>query len=414
MVEVPGSKSVTNRALVLAAVAEGPSRIRQPLRARDTKLMVRALKSLGVSIRRVDDDWFVTPKPLQGKAHVDVGLAGTVMRFVPPVAALARGDVRFDGDPRARVRPMSEIIEALETLGAQIDDDGRGTLPFTIRGQGALPGGRVRLDAGASSQFVSALLLSGARYDAGVRVEHRGGPVPSMPHIRMTVSMLRESGVDVAADDEDPTRATWTVQPGPVRALDRLVEPDLSNAGPFLAAAMVTAGRVRVPGWPLVTTQAGDALRAVFTDMGATTELDEGGLTLTGPQQLAPLDVDLHDVGELTPVLAAVCALADGTSRLRGIGHLRGHETDRLLALATELTALGADVAEKGDGLRIRPRPLHGGVVRTYDDHRMATAAAVLGLVVPGIEVEDVATTTKTMPDFVDRWTSMLAGSASA
>ncbi len=416
VVRVPGSKSLTNRALLLAALADGPSTVSGALRARDTVLMGKALASLGAGIDGLTGDAAirVTPGPLVGPAHVDCGLAGTVMRFVPPVAALADGDIRFDGDPRARVRPMGGVIEALEALGVEIDDDARRTLPFTVKGTGAVRGGDVALDASASSQFVSALLLSAARFDEGVLIRHQGGPVPSMPHIDMSVELLREHGVTVEVDAADPTRATWRVLPGPLRALDRAVEPDLSNAAPFLAAAVVTGGSVTIPGWPTRTTQAGDALRDLLARMGAEVTLDERGLTVRGTGSLDGLDADLGDVGELTPVLAAVCAVAGSPSRLRGIAHLRGHETDRLAALAREITRLGGSVEETDDGLRITPKPLHGGVFETYDDHRMATAGAVLGLVVPGVEVVDVATTGKTLPDFVGMWASMLAGGSAA
>ncbi|MFN8157623.1 MAG: 3-phosphoshikimate 1-carboxyvinyltransferase [Candidatus Nanopelagicales bacterium] len=410
VVEVPGSKSLTNRALLLAALADGPSTVSGALRARDTVLMGRALASLGAGLDGLesDGDVRVVPAPLRGPAHVDCGLAGTVMRFVPPVAGLAAGDVRFDGDPRARVRPMDVVIRSLEQLGVDVDDDGRGTLPFTVKGSGSVRGGVVEIDASASSQFVSALLLSGARFDEGVTIRHRGGSLPSMPHVAMSVQMLREHGVVVDVDDADPRAATWRVHPGPVRALDRVVEPDLSNAAPFLAAALVTGGRVTVPAWPARTTQAGDALRDLLAAMGAEVVLDSDGLTVSGTGTVVGLDADLHDVGELTPVLAVACAVASSPSRLRGIGHLRGHETDRLDALAREINALGGDVEQKADELVIRPKPLHGGRFETYDDHRMATAGAVLGLVVPGVEVVDVATTAKTLPQFVALWDSML------
>jgi len=410
VVTVPGSKSLTNRALVLAALADGPSVITGALRARDTVLMGRAVAALGTGVDGLGSDgpMRVTPGALTGSAHVDCGLAGTVMRFVPPAAALAGGDVRFDGDPRARVRPMGAVIEALEALGVEIDDDGRRTLPFTVKGAGGVRGGEVTLDASASSQFVSGLLLSSARYDEGLVVRHRGRALPSMPHVDMSVDLLREHGVTVDVDASDPTAATWRVHPGPIRALDRSVEPDLSNAAPFLAAAVVTGGSVRVPGWPQHTTQAGDALRGLLAQMGAHVTLDEQGLTVSAGDSLLGLDADLRDVGELTPVLAAMCALASTPSHLRGVAHLRGHETDRLAALATEITRLGGDVDELPDGLVIRPRPLRGALVETYDDHRMATAAAVLGLAVPGVEIVDVATTGKTLPDFVAMWTAML------
>ncbi|WP_460447624.1 3-phosphoshikimate 1-carboxyvinyltransferase [Angustibacter aerolatus] len=416
-VRLPGSKSITNRALLLAALAEGPSRLGAPLRSRDTLLMAEALRELGA---RIDDEhdltasptdegrgsWLVIPGPLAGDVAVDAGLAGTVMRFLPPAAALAHGPVLFDGDEGMRRRPIGPLLGALRGLGVDVDDEHRGAPPFTVLGRGTVPGGSVTIDASDSSQFVSGLLLSGARYDAGVTVHHDGAPVPSQPHLDMTVALLRSVGVVV----DDGTASTWRVEPGPVRPLDLDVEPDLSNAAPFLAAAAVTGGTVRVPGWPRRTTQPGDVLREVLTAMGADVRLDDDALTVTGGGTVGGVDVDLHDVGELTPVIAALAAVASGPSRLRGIAHLRGHETDRLAALAHELTALGGDVTETADGLSIRPRPLHGGPFGTYRDHRMAMAAAVVGLVVPGVGIEDVDTTAKTLPGFTGRWTAMLAG----
>ncbi|MGN6251740.1 MAG: 3-phosphoshikimate 1-carboxyvinyltransferase [Marmoricola sp.] len=402
-VQLPGSKSLTNRALVLAALAEGPSTVRRALRSRDTELMAAALRALGATVETSGPDWRVTPGPLAGDAQVDCGLAGTVMRFVPPVAALARGDVAFDGDPHARTRPMGEVLTALRDLGATVDDDGRGALPFVVRGRGAVRGGRVVLDASASSQFISALLLAGARYDEGVDVLHDGKPVPSLPHLDMTVACLRQHGVEV--DDEEPNR--WRVHPGPVGAVDVTIEPDLSNAAPFLMLALTSGGTVTVPGWPRATTQAGDALRDLLARMGGKVELTDHGLTVSGTGELHGIDVDLHDLGELTPALAALCALADSPSHLRGIAHIRGHETDRLTALATELGGLGADVTERPDGLEVRPGRLHGGPFRTYADHRMAHAAVVLGAAVPGVLVEDVATTAKTFPGFAEVWAGL-------
>jgi len=405
VVRVPGSKSLTNRALVLAALAEGPSSLRQPLRARDTLLMAAALRALGTEI--VDGPggaWRVTPRPLTGPAELDCGLAGTVMRFVPPVAALARGDVRLDGDPRARERPVGPVLTALRALGADIDDGGRATLPVTVHGRDGLPGGRCVLDASSSSQFVSALLLAAARYERGVIVAHNGPPVPSQPHIAMTVAMLRAAGVVV----DDSAAHRWEVEPGPIAARDVDIEPDLSNAAPFLAAALVTGGRITVPSWPATTTQAGDALRELLTGMGATCDLSAAGLAVRGDGLIRGLDANLRDVGELTPVLVALAALADTSSRFRGIAHLRGHETDRLAALAAEVNRLGGDAAQTEDGLIIRPRPMHGGVWDSYADHRMATAGAVVGLAVPGVEVADVATTNKTLPDFPGMWARML------
>ena len=404
VVTLPGSKSLTNRAVVIAALAAAPSRIRGPLYARDTRLMVNGLRALGTSVRSEGDSWLVGPGYLAGPAEVDCGLAGTVMRFLPPVAALADGDVGFDGDPRARQRPVHVLLRALSELGVGIDDNGRGALPFVVQGRTRVRGGSVTMDASASSQYVSGLLLAGARYERGVTVQHVGKPLPSEPHVQMTVEMLRQAGVQV--DDAQPN--TWRVEPGPIGPLEIDIEPDLSNAAPFLAAALVTGGRVVVPSWPKRTTQAGAALPELLSALGGTCRLDPTGLSVQGQGGIRGIDVDLHEVGELTPVLAAVAALADSTSHLRGVAHLRGHETDRLAALAAELTALGGEVDETVDGLTIRPQPLKGGVFRTYADHRMAQAGAVLGLAVDGIEIEDVATTAKTLPDFVGLWSRMV------
>jgi 3-phosphoshikimate 1-carboxyvinyltransferase len=365
--------------------------------------MAGALRAMGTGIEDAGADWLVTPAPLDRDAEVDCGLAGTVMRFVPPVAGLSIGRTSFDGDPHMRTRPMGAVLTALAGLGIEVDDGGRGALPFTVLGHGHVPGGRVVIDASASSQFISALLLAGARYDHGVDVLHEGKPVPSLPHIEMTVSMLRARGVDV--DDSDADR--WTVAPGPVAALDHVIEPDLSNAAPFLALAATTGGRVVVRDWPEQTTQAGDALREILSAMGCHVDRVAEGLQVTGSGSIHGVDLDLHDVGELAPAVAALCALADSPSHLRGIAHIRGHETDRLAALATELGRLGADVVEHPDGLSLRPATLRGGTWRTYADHRMAHAGVILGSAVDGMLVEDVATTSKTFPDFAEFWSSL-------
>lgn len=410
-VALPGSKSLTNRYLVLAAIADEPSRLRSPLRSRDTLLMADALRQLGVAIEDVSAkgpfgaDWIIRPAALHGGVSIDCGLAGTVMRFLPPVAALASGDVIFDGDPRARERPMAPIVTALRDLGIAVDAAGRGNLPITVHARGTVRGGAVQLDASASSQFVSALLLAGARYDEGLTVRHVGPRIPSEPHVTMTVEALRDVGVVV--DDIEPE--TWRIEPGRVGGLDVVVEPDLSNAAPFLAAAAVTGGSITVPGWPQYTTQAGDALRDLLDSMGAEVSLDRDGLNVTGTGELYGLEADLHSAGELAPVMAALAALADSPSHLYGIAHLRGHETDRLQALATELNQLGGNVQETADGLVIKPAQLHGGTFHTYDDHRLATAGAVIGLKVDGVLVENIGTTAKTLPEFTQLWHQMLA-----
>jgi 3-phosphoshikimate 1-carboxyvinyltransferase len=404
-VRIPGSKSETNRALILAALAEGPSTITNGLEARDTVLMRDALRKLGVRITEIGSTWQIDPpSALRAGGTIDCGLAGTVMRFVPPVAALAPGHVKFDGDNQAYTRPMRAMLQALRSLGARSDRD---RLPFTLTGNAELRGGIVNLDASESSQFVSGLLLSGARYVRGVDIRHEGPPIPSLPHIEMTVAMLRERGVDV--DDAEPNR--WIVRPGRIAARDVTIEPDLSNAAPFLAAAAVTGGTVVVPNWPEHSRQPGDRLREILKRFGAEVSLHEGNLRVHGTDHLHGVDLDLQEASELTPVVAAVAALADHTSHIRGVAHIRGHETDRLAALEAELGRLGAHVHQTADGLVIHPRLLGGDLWRTYADHRMAQAGALLGLVVPDVELDDVSCTSKTMPEFVELWTAMIEAS---
>lgn len=413
VVRLPGSKSLTNRELVLAALADGPARVRRPLRARDTLLMADALRALGTTIDDDGDDWVVTPAPLTGGASIDAGLAGTVMRFVPIVAALATGPVRMDGDEHARTRPMRAIVDALRSLGVEVDDDGRGTLPFEVHGTGGVRGGDLEIDASASSQFVSALLLAAPRFEEGLRLRHTGDRVPSMPHIEMTIATLRARGVTVTS----PETGLWVVEPGPIAALDVDIEPDLSNAAPFLAAALLAGGRVTVADWPTATTQVGDHLATILPRYGATATRDERGLTIDGGSgvvggaELPGVDLDLSEGGELSPTIAALAALASAPGRITGIAHLRGHETDRLAALRTELTGLGGRVTELDDGLAFEPAPLHGGAWRAYADHRMATTGALVGLAVPGVEVDDIGTTSKTLPEFPELWAAMLGGS---
>lgn len=405
---LPGSKSVTNRAMVLAALADGRSTVRRPLRSRDTELMAAALRGLGVEVTDTPDgDWLVdgVPGPLTPRTtELDVGNAGTVARFLPPLATLAVGQVRFDGDPRVRERPLGPLLAALRSLGAQLDRVD--ALPVVVSGTGALPGGTVALDASQSSQLVSGLLLSAPRFDAGVTVRHEGGALPSAPHLAMTVEALRAYGAVV--DDAEP--GTWTVSPGALVPRDAVVEPDLSTAAAYLAAPLVAGGSVTVPGWPRRSSQPGAVLPELLEAMGGRVSRTDDSVTVAAGDGLHGIDVDLREASELAMVLTALAALADSPSRITGIGHVRLHETDRLAALSTELNALGGDVRELPDGLEVRPRPLTGRVVRSYDDHRVAMAWAVLGLGVDGVALDDVATTRKTVPDFVGSWTRMLSG----
>jgi 3-phosphoshikimate 1-carboxyvinyltransferase len=407
-VRLPGSKSMTARALVLAALAGEPSVIERPLRARDTELMAAGLRALGVRVDATDDErWRVDPGALRGPARVDVGLAGTIMRSLPPAAALADGTVEFDGDPHARNRPLRPIVEALRSLGVSIEASPAGGLPLTVHGAGLVEGGEAVIDASGSSQFVSGLLLSAPRFTKGLVLRHEGPPVPSAPHLRMTTHMLRAAGVTV--DESVPD--VWAVEPGPVRGRTWVIEPDLSGAAPFFAAAMVTGGAVTLAGWPAGSWQPVARLTELLTAFGAEVTQDEAGLTVRGTGVLRGVTADLAEVSELTPVLSALAALAEGPSELRGVAHIRGHETDRIAALATELGRAGAEVTEFPDGLRIVPRPLRATSFETYADHRMAHAAAVIGLAIPGIALTDVACTSKTLPEFPELWAGLVARS---
>ena len=412
-VTVPGSKSQTNRTLILAALAaaggQGTSTINGALRSRDTDLMIGALRELGIDITGDGPALTVSGSLNPGvEARIDCGLAGTVLRFVPSLAALSTAAVTFDGDAQARARPIAPLLDALRGLGVDITGDG---LPFSVHGRGTVTGGSVHIDASASSQFVSGLLLCGAAFTRGLVVLHTGTSVPSAPHIAMTVTMLRQAGVDV--DDSVPNR--WAVKPGPIAARRWDVEPDLSNAVPFLAAAVVTGGSVRITDWPRASVQPDNTILEILRLTGSTVRQSDSHLEIKGATRYGGFEVDLHDVGELTPSVAALAALATpgSVSRLTGIAHLRGHETDRLAALRTEITALGGDCVETPDGLIITAATLHAGVWHSYADHRMATAGAIVGLRTPGVEVQDIATTAKTLPGFPEMWAQMLSDGGS-
>ena len=405
-INIPGSKSVTNRALVLSALASSPSTLRKGLRSRDTDLMIKALSSLGVKIEIEEDLWKITPAPLMGPAGIDVGNAGTVMRFLPPLASLAKGLISFDGDLRSHQRPLAPVIKALESLGVSIEHQGRYSLPLVINGAGYITGGEVEIDASASSQFLSSLLLVAPLMKQGLRIKNIGRSLPSKPHIEMTIAMLAQYGafVDTSIDNQ------WSVEPTTLSGVDLVIEPDLSNAAVFMAAPILCGGEVIIKDWPKKTTQPGDQLRQIFSEMGGEIDFVDQGLRVRSSGQIRGIDIDLGDVGELTPVIAALASLADSPSYLRGIGHLRLHETDRLSALKNELTALGAEVLEEESALRINPKPMKAGVFHTYEDHRLATAGALIGLAVQGVEVENIETTRKTITDFPALWSQLLNG----
>jgi 3-phosphoshikimate 1-carboxyvinyltransferase len=409
-VTIPGSKSATNRALILAALATTPSRIRKPLSSRDTDLMVKGLQSLGCKIEQIKTDqgfdYQVIPGKLTGPTQIDVGNAGTVMRFLPPIAALATGLIHFDGDERSHQRPIGPVLSALEQLGVSVEHNNKYKLPITINGAGKIKGGTVEIDASASSQFVSALLLVAPATQEGITIKNIGPSLPSAPHIEMTIQMLEKFGTTVQR-----TTSSWSVTPCQLIGQDFVIEPDLSNAAPFMAAAMICGGSVQVSDWPLSTTQPGDQLRSIFTKMGAKVELNASGLTITGSGKIDGIDIDLGDVGELTPSIAAIASLATTPSALRGISHLRLHETDRLAALANEINNLGGSVIEGPGDLVIKPGKMNASQIwRSYEDHRMATAGAIIGLAVEGVIVENIETTQKTLSNFPGMWQGMLDG----
>jgi 3-phosphoshikimate 1-carboxyvinyltransferase len=391
---------------VLSALASSPSTLRKGLRSRDTDLMIKALSSLGVKIEIEEDLWKITPAPLMGPAGIDVGNAGTVMRFLPPLASLAKGLISFDGDLRSHQRPLAPVIKALESLGVSIEHQGRYSLPLVINGAGYITGGEVEIDASASSQFLSSLLLVAPLMKQGLRIKNIGRSLPSKPHIEMTIAMLAQYGavVDTSIDNQ------WSVKPTTLSGVDLVIEPDLSNAAVFMAAPILCGGEVIIKDWPRKTTQPGDQLRQIFSEMGGEIDFVDQGLRVRSSGQIRGIDIDLGDVGELTPVIAALASLADSPSYLRGIGHLRLHETDRLSALKNELTALGAEVLEEESALRINPKPMKAGVFHTYEDHRLATAGALIGLAVQGVEVENIETTRKTITDFPALWSQLLNG----
>jgi len=414
---LPGSKSLTARELILSALAAEPTRIRRPLHSRDSRLMIDALRALGVGIDDVPGDGdfgpdlLVTPGTLAGPATIDGGLAGTVLRFIAPVAALATGDIQVDGDEAARRRPMRPVIDSIRRLGVDVEDDD-GRIPFRVQGNGRVTGGELEIDASESSQFVSALLLAAPRFERGLTLRHVGSRLPSQPHIEMTLACLRARGI--VAQTLEPGR--WRVEPGPIRGGDVEIEPDLSNAAPFLAAALVAGGRVSITGWPTSTTQVGDSLRDLLPRYGAEVRLDGDVLTVSAPGlaagRLPVVDLDLSEGGELAPTIAALAALGSGPAELDGIGHLRGHETDRLVALALDLEAIGVASTILDDGLLVltdSSNDLHGALWQCFADHRMATTGALLGLAIDGIELDDVATTSKTLPEFPALWEALAA-----
>nr|WP_314843545.1 3-phosphoshikimate 1-carboxyvinyltransferase [uncultured Microbacterium sp.] len=413
-VTIPGSKSLTNRELIIAAIADGPGRLISPLHSDDSRRMIDALRALGTGIEEIDaggefgPDLAITPAPLAGGTTVDCGQAGTVMRFIAPLAGLAQRDVHLTAHETALHRPMGGLISALRDLGVDIDDGGTWALPFTVRGHGRIRGGRVEIDASASSQFVSGLLLAAPRFDVGLHLVHTGEHLPSLPHIDMTIEALSRRGIRI----ERPATGEWLVEAGVPRAKEIAIEPDLSNAAPFLAAALVAGGSVAVTGWPVHSTQPGALLPEILQAMGAHVSRHSGTMTVRAGSEITGLELDLSAASELTPTLVGLAAFASGPTTIRGIGHIRLHETDRIAVLIHNIRALGGEAEELSDGLRIIPRPLNGGIWAAFHDHRMATTGALIGLRVPGVEIDDIGTTAKTLPEFTLLWERMLRGAS--
>ncbi|HWS50668.1 MAG TPA: 3-phosphoshikimate 1-carboxyvinyltransferase [Microbacterium sp.] len=409
---IPGSKSLTNRELIIAAIADGPGRLIAPLHSDDSRRMVQALQGLGVGIEEREagnefgPDLVVTPARLHGGTTIDCGQAGTVMRFIAPLAGLAANDVHLTADERALHRPMGGLISALRDLGVDIDDEGTWSLPFTIRGHGRIRGGRIEIDASASSQFVSGLLLAAPRFDVGLHLVHTGSQLPSLPHIDMTIEALSRRGIRI----ERPATGEWLVEAGVPRAKEIAIEPDLSNAAPFLAAALITGGSVTITGWPAHSTQPGALLPELLQAAGAHISRHGGALTVRGGGRIRGLDLDLSAASELTPTLVGLALFAETPTTIRGISHIRLHETDRISALVANVNALGGHAEELSDGLRITPRSLRGGTWAAHHDHRMATTGALVGLRTPGVEIDDIGTTAKTIPEFTMLWERMLRG----
>jgi len=451
-VSLPGSKSLSARALLAAALADAPSQIEGLLESRDTALMRAALETLGARFTWHGGLLQVTPLPATKAAPgvdppapeaaptekpaglppdnstpvIDCGLAGTVMRFVPPLALALGVSLTFTGDQAALARPMEPLTDALAALGASFEWHGqRGRLPFTIHGAGLNPQEhlQVQVDGSKSSQFVSALLYLGAALQLGGKTQSltvsAKQPLVSIPHLQMSVASLRQCGLQVQApEDYRAEQLSWCVSGRP-RGGRSVIEPDLSNAGPFIAAPLVSAagGQVRILHWPTHTTQVGANWVEILKLFGAQVHLDQGTLQVSSSGAMRGIERDASAEGELVPTMAALALVAASQgqpSKIWGIGHLRGHETDRLAAIAAQARKLGGNVDEGQDYLVFHPCTLHPAHLEAYADHRMATFAAIMGLNLPGISLDDVGATAKTMPTFTQLWDAMLKSAGEA
>ena len=405
-VRLPGSKSLTNRALVCAALAAEQSTLDGALRADDTEAMIGCLAALGVVI---DTDWDAARVTVGGAggrfpvgdATLDARMSGTTARFVAPLLALGHGRRRLTGHPQLLARPMGPTVAALRSLGAQITAAGEdGRLPIVIDARGGLRGGSVELPGHVSSQFLSGLLLAAPAMDEGFTATITS-PLVSRPYLALTTATMAAFGVEVDARDDPPA---FTVAAGHYRARDLRIEPDASAASYFFAAAAVCGGRVRVPGLGSASGQGDLAFAHVLGRMGAEVEQTESWTEVRGTGRLEGIEVDLADLSDTAPTLAVVAACASTPTTVTGVGFIRAKESDRIGAAVTELRRCGVDAEEQPDGFVVRPDPsgLHGARVATYDDHRMAMSFAVLGLRVAGITITDPACVAKTFPDFFE------------
>lgn len=410
-VTVPGSKSLTNRALVIAALATGRSTLHGALFSDDTEACMDGLARLGIDISSDPSAARVTVTGAGGRipavtAELDVRYSGTTARFLTAVAAAGRGIYRFDGAQPMRERPMGDLPAVLSATGARFRFLGEPDhLPFELQAT-ELPAGRIEINATQSSQPVSALLLCAPAATGATTIIVRGA-VPSEPFIDMSVRIMREFGVDVSR----PQPGVFEIAAGSgYRGRTYDVEPDASNSSYFMAAAALTGGTVCVRGLSADSAQGDIACAAILKRMGCRVRQDTAGITVTGPKRLRGVDLDLNAVSDLTPTFAAIAPFTDSPVTIRNVAHTRLQETDRIAALATELTRLGATVEEHADGLRIEPSALAPAPIRTYEDHRMAMAFAVTGLRVPGLTIRDPGCVAKTFPDFFERFATLTAG----
>lgn len=407
-IQVPGSKSVTNRALIAAALADGPSIIRNPLISDDSYWLLDSLTKIGIVTNTIQDTNLVQIQGQRGiipKSGVElfVGNAGTVARFLPPVLALGDGPYRVDGVRRMRERPVEDLVEALRTLGGGIEYEvEQGKFPLVVGG-GGIQGGVSRVSGDKSSQFLSGLLLAAPyaseRVELQVETTRQG-----LPYVGITVDVMREFGVDVGVSED---YRNFVVEPGVYKGRDYFVEPDASGASYFMAAAAVMGGRIRIPGLGSGSSQGDLRFAGVLEGMGCQVEVAVDYVEVKGPKELNGIEVDMNAFSDTMITLAAIAPFASSPTTIKNIGHTRHQETDRISAVATELGKLGIQVEEGPDSLHITPGRISPGKVETYGDHRLAMAFAVMGLATPGVRIQDPGVVTKTFPDYFERLKSL-------